>query len=159
MRRDQHPALVLSAFNPPDMSGFEAARRIRAEPDLVDIFVIMSSRRTWPVDQADGFGMVADGFISRPIANRELAAHVRTFLRLKLTTDALRCSEARLRLPDAATASREAARRLRASEQRQRSLFEQKPDSGYSLDLDGHVVASNVRFEQLTGYSIDEALV
>mgnify|MGYP001547991125 CR=1 FL=1 len=156
--RDQHPDLVLIAVNPLDMSGSEAARRIRAEPELADIFVIMSSRRTWPVDQADDFGTVADGFISRPIANREMAAQVRTFLRLRLTTDALLRSEARLRLRDDATASREAARRLRASEQRQRSLFEQKPDSGYSLDLDGHVVASNVRFEQLTGYSIDEAL-
>ncbi len=54
------------------------------------------------------------------------------------------------------TAARESERRLRASEQRYRSLIENHPDAAYALDGDGRITAINAAFERLTGWSLAE---
>ena len=56
------------------------------------------------------------------------------------------------------TARREAESRLRESEQRYRSLFEQHPDAVYSFDVDGRFVSANAACEALTGYRPDELI-
>jgi PAS domain S-box-containing protein len=50
----------------------------------------------------------------------------------------------------------EAENRLRTSEQRYRSLFDQHPDAVYSADLNGHFQSANQGMERLTGYSVEE---
>ena len=56
------------------------------------------------------------------------------------------------------TARRLAEDRLRAGEQRYRSLFDHHPDAIYSFDADGRFVSANAACEGLTGYSMDELL-
>jgi PAS domain S-box-containing protein len=50
------------------------------------------------------------------------------------------------------------AARLRASEQRYKSLFEKNPDAVFSLDLDGRFLSANPACERISGYSIPEIL-
>ncbi|HTO03147.1 MAG TPA: PAS domain S-box protein, partial [Opitutus sp.] len=50
----------------------------------------------------------------------------------------------------------EAESRLRVSEQRYRSLFDQNPDAVYSSDLNGNFVSANQGMEKITGYSVAE---
>jgi PAS domain S-box-containing protein len=50
------------------------------------------------------------------------------------------------------------AARLRASEQRYKSLFEKNPDAVFSLDLEGNFLSANPACEQISGYSIEEIL-
>jgi two-component system cell cycle sensor histidine kinase/response regulator CckA len=54
------------------------------------------------------------------------------------------------------TERRETADRLRESEQRYRSLFENHPDAIYSFDDQGRFVSANAACEALTGYTLDE---
>ena len=56
------------------------------------------------------------------------------------------------------TERRTAADRLRESEQRYRSLFEQHPDAVYSFDVGGRFTSANAACEGLTGYTIDELI-
>jgi len=49
-----------------------------------------------------------------------------------------------------------AENRLRSSEQRYRSLFDQHPDAVYSSDLNGNFQSANQGMERITGYSLAE---
>ncbi len=54
------------------------------------------------------------------------------------------------------TERREAERRIAASEQRFRSLFEHNSDAVFSLDLEGRFTSVNPAAERIAGYSSDE---
>jgi signal transduction histidine kinase len=91
LTRAQHPDLMLLDVNMPKMDGFEACRRIKADPDLAETFVIMlSSERADSDSRVDGLNMGADGYIARPIANRELLARVEAMLRIKAAEQTLK---------------------------------------------------------------------
>ena len=67
-------------------------------PETADIYVVLlSSIRTESDCQSDGLEHGADGYIARPIPNRELLARVESILRLKYVEDRLRQSEQRFR--------------------------------------------------------------
>ena len=56
------------------------------------------------------------------------------------------------------TDRKEAERRLQASEQQYRSLFDHNPDAVYSFDLEGDFVSANPACEDVSGYAPDELL-
>jgi PAS domain S-box-containing protein len=99
------PDLILLDVALPDMDGLEICRRIKADPNLADTFVVLLSRNKTDSDkQAEGLEAGADGYIARPVGNRELLARVQALLRLRaaearvrLTTEALRQSEKKFR--------------------------------------------------------------
>ena len=89
--RIHQPELILLDVNLPDMSGLEVCRQIKADPALKDIYVVMlSATFTDPDSQAKGLEIGADGYIARPIENRELTARVQAMLRIKQTEQALK---------------------------------------------------------------------
>ncbi|MDH7571498.1 MAG: response regulator, partial [Armatimonadota bacterium] len=82
--KEKRPDLLLLDVVLPDMDGFEVCRQIKADPALSDTFVVfVSNYRTAPDDQADGLESGADGYIARPIANRELVARVHAMARIQ----------------------------------------------------------------------------
>ena len=96
--REERPDLVLLDAVLPDGDGVRICRRIKSDPDLAGIFVIMlSGRRTSPEDQVEGLEAGADGYLAKPIEQRALLAHVRALLRIKRTERELRESEERQR--------------------------------------------------------------
>jgi len=98
LARMHRPQLVLLDVVLPDISGPEVLRRIRADPAMDSVSVVLlSSRRTSSEDQATGLDSGAEGYIARPIANQELLARVRSHLRQRELIDQVRASEARLR--------------------------------------------------------------
>jgi PAS domain S-box-containing protein len=93
-----HPDLVLMDVVMPGMDGVEAARRIKSDPDLSDVFIVHLSAQRAPVSQRmEGLEAGADGYIVQPVENEELISRVRAFLRHKKTIDDLRASETRYR--------------------------------------------------------------
>ena len=67
----------------PDADGQALCRQIKADPAFKDIFVVLiSGTRTESAEQADGLEMGADGYVARPITNRELLARVNTMVRI-----------------------------------------------------------------------------
>ena len=82
----------------PDISGIEACRQIKEDEDLKDIFVILTSGiRTSSDYQVEGLNIGADGFIVKPISNKELLARVQSMVRIKKAEEALKASETRYR--------------------------------------------------------------
>ena len=78
----------------PDMSGIEVCRQIKSSPDLEDTFVILTSGVCVSSElQADGLNIGADGYIIKPISNKELVARVHSIERIKDAEDTLRKKE------------------------------------------------------------------
>jgi len=89
--RSQRPDIVLLDVMLPDMSGTEVCKQIKKDEDLEGTFVILVSGVRVSSDyQADGLNVGADGYVIKPITNRELIARVQAVARIKRAEDALR---------------------------------------------------------------------
>lgn len=75
------PNLVLLDWMLPDMSGIELLRRMRREPRLKEIPVIMLTARGEEADRVRGLECGADDYVVKPFSIRELKARINTHLR------------------------------------------------------------------------------
>jgi PAS domain S-box-containing protein len=81
---DFRPDLVLLDVVLPDIDGRDVCKRLKTDPLTAEAYVVLlSSIRIESESQADGLEHGADGYIARPIPNRELLARVRALLRRK----------------------------------------------------------------------------
>jgi len=77
------PDLILLDRHLPDIDGLEVCRQVKSDPEVADTLVVMTSAAlAAEQDQIAGLTSGADGYIVRPIGNRELAARVEAFVRL-----------------------------------------------------------------------------
>lgn len=90
------PDLILLDIMMPNIDGFEACRRLKANPKLVDIPVIFITSKNENEYEEYGFSVGASDFIHKPINAAILAARVRTHLKIKLVMDYLRDENERL---------------------------------------------------------------
>ncbi len=95
--RTQRPDLILLDVMLPDISGMDVSRQIKADADLRDTFIILlSGVQVSSEYQADGLNVGVEGYITRPVSNKELLARVRAMERIKRAEDALREKEKEL---------------------------------------------------------------
>jgi two-component system cell cycle response regulator len=78
--RDQ-PDLILLDLMLPDMSGLDVLARLRAEPSLRHVPVVMFSASQDQTARAAAFRAGADEFLSKPIDDQTLLARIRSFMR------------------------------------------------------------------------------
>jgi len=79
-RIESHPPdLVLLDVMMPEMNGFEVTRRIRQNPTLPFIPILLVTGYSDPLP-ADGFDAGADGFIRKPINFDDLLDRIRAIL-------------------------------------------------------------------------------
>jgi signal transduction histidine kinase len=84
LARSGSPDLVLLDVLLPDINGVDLCRQMKREPETRHLFVVLlSSVETSPESQVTGLEAGADGYIARPIENRELLARVQALLRIK----------------------------------------------------------------------------
>jgi two-component system, cell cycle response regulator len=76
------PDLVLLDVMMPEMNGFEVCRRLRAEPLLREVPVIMLTALDDREARLEGFEAGADDFVSKPFDRVELRGRVRAITRL-----------------------------------------------------------------------------
>lgn len=76
------PDLVLLDVMMPDLDGFEVCRRLRADPRLGSVPVIMVTALNDAASRLQGINAGADDFLSKPYALDELRARVRGVTRL-----------------------------------------------------------------------------
>ena len=82
MVQEFQPDLVLLDVMLPDIDGIEICKRIKRDPRLSGIPVlILSALQTSSMSQAEGLEASADGYMTRPLSNREFLARVESTLR------------------------------------------------------------------------------
>lgn len=81
------PDLILLDVMMPEMDGYEACRRLRADPRIKHIPVVMVTALSDTEDRIKGLEAGAQDFLSKPIHDIALFARVRSLLRLKLVMD------------------------------------------------------------------------
>jgi len=77
---DDKPNLILLDIMMPDMDGYEVARRLRANPQTVDIPILMFTAKTQLDDKVAGFEVGADDYLTKPTHPSELQSHVKALL-------------------------------------------------------------------------------
>jgi len=93
LAREYRPDLVLLDVNLPRMDGFEVCRRLKSDPEMKSTFVVILSAMAVDTDsKVLGLSIGADGYIERPVANRELVARVQSMLRIRQAEIALQTS-------------------------------------------------------------------
>jgi PAS domain S-box-containing protein len=77
------PHIVLLDRHLPDLGGLEICQRIKANPATAGMFVVIASAaHVSEADQLTGLESGADGYITRPLGNRELRARIEAFARI-----------------------------------------------------------------------------
>jgi adenylate cyclase len=80
----------------PEIDGIEACRRVKAEPALTDVPIIMVTASTEPEDLQLAFDAGAIDYLTKPPSRVELRARVRSALRLKHEMDRRKAREQEL---------------------------------------------------------------
>lgn len=81
--RQHPPNMLLLDRDMPGLNGLEVCRRIKQDPALANVLVILASAAyAESCEQAEGLESGADGYIARPIASRELLARVKAYERM-----------------------------------------------------------------------------
>jgi PAS domain S-box-containing protein len=129
--RQRRPDVVLLDVMLPDMSGIEVCRQIKTDASLQDIFVVLiSGGATSVTHKVDGLDTGADEYLTKRMEANEFQARLRTLVRLRDTTAA-----------------------LRASEQHYRKLVEILPDAVCLMELNGKLLAINPQAVTMLEYA------
>ena len=88
LAREHRPDVLLLDIMVPQLNGWEVCRRIKKDPELAAIPVIMVSGRVEEGDKVLGFEVGADDYVTKPFSPRELIARIRAVLRRGRQADA-----------------------------------------------------------------------
>jgi signal transduction histidine kinase/DNA-binding response OmpR family regulator len=89
--RSEAPDLLLLDVNMPKKDGFQVLAEMRGEPNIAHIpVIVISAARIGPKDVREGLTLGADDYVIKPFDWRELAARIKSKLRVKQAEDILR---------------------------------------------------------------------
>lgn len=78
--RSEHPDLILMDAMMPALDGYEACRRIKADPQTSDIPVVMLTAKTQAAERKAGLEAGAKDYVCKPFTPKDLVEQVRGFL-------------------------------------------------------------------------------
>lgn len=145
--------LILLDVMMPGMDGFEVTRRIRNNPDWIDIPIVMVTVLTSKQHRLEAVEAGANDFISKPIDKVELKVRVESLLKMKAAQDEIKKHRAQL---EAMVEKRTAA--LAESEERFRAIFEAAQDCIFVQDTSFCYTHVNPAVEKLFGKPASDLL-
>ena len=74
------PDLILLDIMMPKLDGYEVCQRIRSDPSMKDIVIIMLTAKGREVEREKGLALGADFYITKPFSTREVVKKVREVL-------------------------------------------------------------------------------
>ena len=80
MAAEHKPALILMDIQMPVLDGYEATRRIKADPALASIPIVAVTSYALSGDEAKARAAGCDGYVSKPIDTRSLPGVIARFL-------------------------------------------------------------------------------
>ena len=81
LARTERPDLIVLDLMLPGLDGKEVCRRVRRDPELKSIPIVMLTAKVEEVDRIIGFEIGADDYITKPFSVRELILRVQAVLR------------------------------------------------------------------------------
>ncbi len=99
----QHPDLILLDIMMPRIDGIEVCKRLKADPSLPFMPIIMVTARADSKDIVAGLEAGADEYLTKPVDQAALVARVKSMLRIKALHDT--AQEQAARLEDASSAT------------------------------------------------------
>jgi diguanylate cyclase (GGDEF)-like protein len=85
----EKPDLILMDLMMPGISGFDASRRIKADPITADIPVLLLSARREPQTKREGFEAGIDDYVEKPFDLGEVDARIRSMIEKSRTLQKL----------------------------------------------------------------------
>jgi CheY-like chemotaxis protein len=90
MAGTQHPDLAVVDLMMPAMSGYEVTRKLRDDPRMARMPILVLTARSQPMDEKMALGAGADAFLVKPVTTQELIDQVNALLsRRGVKTDTL----------------------------------------------------------------------
>jgi len=80
-RHERPDLIVLDLMLPGGIDGLDVCRRLRQDPALTDVPIIMLTARIEETDRLIGLELGADDYVTKPFSPREVVARVRAVLR------------------------------------------------------------------------------
>ena len=77
--QSERPDLVLLDLRLPEMDGLEVCKRVKADPELKDIPIILFTASTNSIDE-NVRSVGADGYLIKPFDQKQLTAQLKKFL-------------------------------------------------------------------------------
>jgi PAS domain S-box-containing protein len=167
------PDLILLDVMMPDIVGFEVCRRLRADPLLAEVPIIMITALNDLDSRLQGIEAGADDFIAKPFNQAELQARVRTTTRLnryrRLLLERTQRQQAEMetarlyqKLQEYADGLEvtvaERTLELQSERDRTQSILEALGEAVVVADLEGAIQYINPAAVALTGFTNDEAV-
>lgn len=88
--KERKPDLILLDVMMPGMDGFETCKKIKEDPQISHIPVVMVTALSEQSDRVRGLEAGADDFLTKPINDMALFARVKSLVRIKVLLDELR---------------------------------------------------------------------
>jgi CheY-like chemotaxis protein len=79
--KQEHPQIILMDVMMPEMNGLDAARKLRADPEMKDVIIIGLTALAMPADREQCLAAGMNDYISKPIQMQELAKIIEHHLR------------------------------------------------------------------------------
>ncbi|MBD3307177.1 PAS domain S-box protein, partial [candidate division KSB3 bacterium] len=146
------PDLILLDVVLQDTPGLEVCRQLRALPELhATSILLFSGVKTSSEEQAQGLETGADGYILKPVSNRELLARVEAMFRIK---DAeMKLSKALEDLQQQHETLLATQHQLKTSQQKYASLYHLAPIGYCTLNEHGVILEANSTLADQLGVS------
>ena len=81
MARQIHPCLILADIRLPGMDGLEMTRRLKADPETMDIVVVAVTALAMKGDKQKALDAGCDGYITKPIDVKTFPTLIRQYLK------------------------------------------------------------------------------
>lgn len=152
-QKEQPDAILLDIIMP-QMDGYEVCSRLKADDLTKHIPIIMlTAIKTDSGSRVKGLTLGADAFLAKPIDQTELIAQVRVMFRIKDAEDKLRGDKYDLEKLVA-----ERTEKLRESEEKYKTLYENAPLPFQSLNEDGSFKDINPAWLKTLGYERSDVI-
>ena len=77
---EEQPDLVLLDVMMPKINGFDVCARLRENPALADMRIVMLTAKGREAEIRKGLSLGADGYITKPFSTRDMVTQVRNLL-------------------------------------------------------------------------------
>jgi len=78
--RHHHPEVLVSDVMMPELNGFQVCRKVRSDPDLADVRLVLLTAKDSEADRFWGSEVGADLYLAKPLDPARVVASVRALL-------------------------------------------------------------------------------